>query len=65
MGGPLDPSYRDCSLYYGGITDLLSLPAFQHGDELTGEEKSAGGSEDPSLQHHLPNGGTSGREDRP
>jgi hypothetical protein len=39
MGGPLDPTYRDYSLYYGGIINLLSLPAFQYGYELTGDEK--------------------------
>lgn len=38
-GGPLDPTYRDYSLYYGGIINLLSLPAFQYGYELTGDEK--------------------------
>jgi hypothetical protein len=39
VGGPLDKSYPLYSSYYGGIINLLSLPAFTYGYELTGDQE--------------------------
>ena len=38
VGGPIDTSYQPYNSHYGGIVDLLSLPAFEYGYELTGDE---------------------------
>jgi len=39
VGGPVDASYDIYNRHYGGIVDLLSLPAFEYGYKLTGDEK--------------------------
>ncbi len=39
VGGPIDETYSLYNSHYGGIIDLLSLPAFQYGYELPGDEE--------------------------
>lgn len=39
VGGPIDTSYQLYNSHYGGIIDLLSLPAFQYGYEPDGRRE--------------------------